>query len=378
VTTPLPPFRLERYFAAHEHHVPIHLCASDCEAMRVEELLALEPGARERLLALPLAYTESAGAPELREAVAALYGGIEAADVLVHAAGQEAILTLFAAGVGPGDRVAVHLPSYQSLGELPRAFGAEVLPLHTRHEDGWALPPARVAEALDQGATWVVLNLPHNPTGWLPAAAELHEIAALCRRAGARLVVDEVYRGLEYDETDRLPCAADLDPSFVSIGVLSKAWGLPGLRIGWLASRDRGLLARAAAVKDYTTICAAAPSELLATIALRHTDEIQAAHRRRCTVNAALLADFTARHGERFELVPPTAGSVAFPRLRDPAADVEAFCDALRRDAGILLLPGSLVEPGSRAFRVGLGRDGFAAGLSALAAALDRGGASSG
>ncbi len=366
----LEPFRLERYFAAHEFDAPIHLCASDCETLAVDELLALEPGAREALLRLRLGYTESAGAPELRREIAGLYAELGAGDVLVHAGGEEVIWTLFAAGVGPGDRVAVHLPGYQSLATLPRAFGAEVLPLATRHEEGWALPPERVAEALERGAGWVVLNLPHNPTGWLMPAADLRQIAALCRDAGARLVVDEVYRGLEHDPARRLPCAADLDPSFVSIGVTSKSWGLPGLRIGWLATRDGGLLARVAAMKDYTTICAAGPSELLATVALRHTARIHEANRRRCAANATLLAAFVERHADRFELVAPAAGSVAFPRLRDPAADVEAFCDGLRRGHGILLLPGTLVEAGSRAFRVGLGREGFAAGLAALEQAL--------
>jgi aspartate/methionine/tyrosine aminotransferase len=366
----LEPFRLERYFAEHEFAAPIHLCASDCESLSVEQLLELEPGAREELLALRLSYTESAGAPALRREIAGLYAELGAGDVLVHAGGEEVIWTLFAAGVGPGDRVAVHLPCYQSLATLPRAFGAEVVPLHTRHEEGWALPPARVAAALAQGASWVVLNLPHNPTGWLMPEADLREIAGLCRDAGARLVVDEVYRGLEHEPEDRRPCAADLDPSSVSIGVTSKSWGLPGLRIGWLATRDEDLLARAAAMKDYTTICAAGPSELLATVALRHTARIHEANRRRCAGNAALLAAFAERHADRFELVPPAAGSVAFPRLRDPAADVERFCGDLRRGHGILLLPGTLIEAGSRAFRVGLGRDGFPAGLAALETAL--------
>jgi len=364
------PFRLERYFAAHEFNVQVNLCASDCEALTVRELLAFEADAGDSLMALALGYTESSGHPELRRAVAGLYEGLEADDVLIHAGGEEAVFTLFAGSLEPGDRVAVHMPCYQSLASLPGAFGAEVLPLHTRHDEGWELPVERVADALEQDASWVVVNLPHNPTGWLPGEDWLHEVAGLCRSAGARLVVDEVYRGLEYETGDRLPCAADLDPSFVSIGVLSKSWGLPGLRVGWLASRDRELLEHAAGIKDYTTICTAAPSELLATVALRHTHRIVEANRQRCAANARHLAAFLERHADRFEGVAPRAGSVAFPRLRDPAADVERFCDELRRDAGILLLPGTLIEEGSRAFRVGLGRDGFEAGLAALDAAL--------
>lgn len=366
----LEPFRLERYFAAHEFAVPIHLCASDCESLSVAELLAMEPGAEEELQGLSLGYTESSGHPDLRRAVAGLYEELEADDVLIHAGGEEAIFTLFGGALAAGQRVAIHGPGYQSLASLPRAFGAEVLPLTTRHEDRWEMPVARVTAVLVEGVSWVVLNLPHNPTGWLPPESWLLEVAELCRRHGARLVVDEVYRGLEYDPAARLPCAADLDPSFVSIGVLSKAWGLPGLRVGWLASRDRELLERAAEVKDYTTICTAAPSELLATVALRHTDEIVGANRRRCAANAGLLATFLERHADRFEGVPPHAGSVAFPRLRDPAADAERFCDGLRESAGILLLPGSLIEEGSRALRFGLGREGFEAGLDALDAAL--------
>ena len=256
----LEPFRLERYFAAHEFAVRVNLCASDCQTLTVAELLEMEPGAEERLKELGLGYTESSGHPELRRAVAGLYGGLEAEDVLIHAGGEEAIFTLFAGSLEDGERVAIHTPCYQSLASLPRFFGAEVLPLATRHEEGWELPVERVSNALEEGASWVVVNLPHNPTGWLPPEDWLHEVADLCRGAGARLVVDEVYRGLEYEPARRLPCAADLDPSFVSIGVMSKAWGLAGLRVGWLASRDRELLDRAAGVKDYTTICAAAPT----------------------------------------------------------------------------------------------------------------------
>jgi aspartate/methionine/tyrosine aminotransferase len=350
----LPPFRLERYFARHEFSVPHLLCASDCESLRVADLLALEPGARDELEALWLGYTEAAGHPELRRAIAGLYRGLGPEQVLVHAGAEEAIFSFLNAAQEPGDHAVVHAPYYQSLGEVARGAGAEVTEWRGDPARGWALDLADLERALTPRTRVVVVNFPHNPTGFLPPAAFAEELAALADRRGFRLLADEVYRGLELDPADRLPPLAELSERAVSLGVMSKTYGLAGLRIGWAATRDAELLERMAAFKDYTTICNSAPSEFLATLALRHAEVLAERNRGILRANLDRLDRFFGRHPARFAWHRPRAGSVAFPELLQ--GDVEPFCAELAERAGVLLLPGTLYEPGSRAFRIGFGR----------------------
>ena len=363
------PFLLERWFAQHEFAAPFVLCASDCETMRVDELLALSPGAADALAAQRLGYTESTGHPELRAAIARQYGAIAPDEVLVHAGAEEAIFTLMHAALAPGDHVLVHAPGYQSLSEIARGLGCDVTLLETRHEDGWALDPDAVAARIRPRTTLLVINTPHNPTGAHLSGERFDALVALARRHGLTMLSDEVYRGLEYEAGDRLPAACDRYERAVSLGVMSKSYGLAGLRIGWVATRARDLIARMAAVKDYTTICCAAPSELLATVALGAGERIIARNRAIIRENLAAAEAFMARQAGHLEWVRPRAGPVAFPRFVGPV-DVEAFCAAVLREAGVLLAPGTLFAPGSRAFRLGLGRRDFAEGLARLEAVI--------
>lgn len=367
------PFLLERWFATREFSAPHVLCASDCETMTVGELVALAPGAADALAALRLGYTESTGHPALRRAVARQYDSIGPDDVLIHAGAEEAIFTLIHAALAPGDHALVHAPSYQSLSEIARGIGCDVTLLETRHEDGWALDPDDVAARIRPRTRLLVINTPHNPTGAQLSRDCFEALVALAHRHGLVLLSDEVYRGLEVDEGDRLPPACDRYERAVSLGVMSKSYGLAGLRIGWVATRARDLLARTAAVKDYTTICSAGPSELLATTALGAAQRIVARNRAIVRQNLEQADAFLARQAGRLEWVRPRAGSVAFPRFVEPV-DVEAFCTAALERAGVLLLPGTVFEPGSRAFRLGLGRRGFTEGLARLEDFLAQGG----
>jgi aspartate/methionine/tyrosine aminotransferase len=163
-----------------------------------------------------------------------------------------------------------------------------------------------------------------------------------------------VYRGLELDPSDRLPAAADINDRAVSLGVMSKTFGLAGLRIGWVATRNTRIFNALSAFKDYTTICNSAPSEFLATIALQNAGKIADRNIRIIQNNLDHLDRFFADHADLFQWCRPKAGSVAFPVLLKGAVD--AFCTDLVEKAGILLLPGTLYNEGSNAFRVGFGR----------------------
>jgi aspartate/methionine/tyrosine aminotransferase len=189
----------------------------------------------------------------------------------------------------------------------------------------------------------------------LPTRAEWAELVAACDEAGAVLLADEVYRFLEYDDADRLPAGADVAARGVSLGVMSKSFAMAGLRIGWLATRDRALLERCAALKDYTTICSSAPSEILALIALRARTPVLARSRAIVATNLERMDRFFIDHAESFAWVRPRAGSVAFPRLLR-GGPIDRFSAELVESEGVLLLPASTFGFGGDHFRLGLGR----------------------
>lgn len=352
----IPDFKLERYFARYEFSAPYLLCSSDIEGWRMNDLLALaDPDARARWEGLTLGYTESTGLPALRKEIAGLYPGLAADDVLTFAGAQEAVFVLMNVLLGPGTHAVVTWPGYQSLYEVARATGAEVTLLPLREEDGWALDMDALRRELRPDTRLLVVNFPHNPTGALPDRATFDALCALADERGIHLLSDEVYRLLEYDARDTLPSAAEHTPRGISLGVMSKALGLAGLRVGWLACRDADVLRRCMAFKDYTTICNSAPSEVLSLIALRAKARVLARSRDILTANLALLDAFFARHADTFRWVRPRAGSVAFPRLlRD--TPVARFAEELVQREGVLLLPGDVYDFPGNHFRLGLGR----------------------
>jgi aspartate/methionine/tyrosine aminotransferase len=362
-------FALERYFAQWEFHVEHLLCASDVQGYPMAELLALaDDETRAMWDGLTLGYTESTGHPLLRREIAALYDELEADDVLVFAGAEEAIFCLANVELGPGDHAIVTWPGYQSLYEVGRATGADVT-LHELHEsDRWAIDLDRLRGQLTPATKLIIVNAPHNPTGMLPDRATFDGLVAIAEDAGAQLVVDEVYRFLEFDERDRLPAGADASARGVSIGVMSKSFAMAGLRVGWLATRDRDLLDRCARFKDYTTICSSAPAEVLALIGLRSRDAVLARSRAIVDANLAQLDPFFERWADRFTWVRPTAGSVGFPRLTAPDISIDDWAASLVETCGVLLLPGSRFGVPGDHFRLGFGRTDLPIALDRLEA----------
>jgi aspartate/methionine/tyrosine aminotransferase len=362
----LPDFKLERYFAQWEFAAPYLLCASDAEPYTLAELLALaDEDDLRRWSALQLGYTESAGHPALREAIAALYETATSDDVLVFSGAEEAIFAFMNVVLAPGDHAVATWPGYQSLYAIPEAAGAEVSRLVLRHEDGWAVDVDAVRRLMRPATRAVVVNFPHSPTGALPSREVFEAIVRLAEERGAILFSDEVYRFLERSEGERLPAAVDLSPSAVSLGVMSKAFGLAGLRIGWLVCRDRALRARLWAFKDYLTICSAAPSEVLAIIALRHREAILERNRAILRENIRLADALIRRWNGVLEWVPPRAGTTAFPRLLLDTP-IDRFVEQLVEREGVVLLPGSVFDHPGNHFRLGLGRRNASEALERL------------
>src|SRR4051794_2870059 len=373
-----PDFRLEVYLGRWEFAAAHHLAASDAETLTVRELLDLGTDAdRAAFDDLPLRYVETWGGREFRVAVADGYAHCGPEHVLCFSGAEEAMFWALQEVVGPGEHAVVLLPCYQSAESIPVATGADVTGVPLEPDGGgWRLDLDAVRRALRPETRLVAVNFPNNPTGYVPDAAMFRAVAELCDAEGIRLFSDEVYRGLELDPARTLPQAADLSPTALSLGVMSKAYGLPGLRIGWLACRDRALLGRLETRKHYTTICSAGPSELIATAALRRGQEIRARNRAVIDANLPLFAAFFAEWGELFEWEPPQAGCVCFPRYLG-ADGVEAFCRDLVEQAGVVLLAASVFAsalapvPADR-FRIGVGRAAPEPALAALGAFLRR------
>lgn len=353
----IPAFKLERYFAQYEFNVKYVLCASDCESFSIQDLLAFEPEAVDQFHQHWLGYTESQGSPSLQREICTLYDNVEPQQVLVHTGAEEAIFLFMHAVLDAADHVIVHWPCYQSLFEVARSIGCQVTLWKAREENGWSLDLDELQQHIRPNTKAVIINTPHNPTGYLMPLQTFQEISRICRDKGIILFSDEVYRESEYCKEDRLPAACDLGEHTVSLGVMSKTYGLAGLRLGWIATHNSHIYGQMAALKDYTTICNSAPSEFLAELALRHREKLVARNVGIITSNLALLDQFFARHPDRFAWQRPQAGSIGFPRLI--GKDVEDFCKDLVEKAGVLLLPGTLYDDQGNHFRIGFGRKNF-------------------
>ncbi len=350
----LPPFKLERYFAKYEFNTEFLLCSSDCEAMSIADLLAFEDGAADKLQNVWLGYTESQGSLSLRKEICNLYTTIQPEDILVHTGAGEAIYLFMYAAFKAGDHVIVHSPGYQSLAEVARSVGCDISPWMAREELGWALDLDELRKLVRPNTKGIVINTPHNPTGYLMSRADFDALNKFAQENNLLLFSDEVYRESEYDLADRLPAACDYGEHAVSLGVTSKTYGLAGLRIGWVATKNKTIYQNMASLKDYTTICNSAPSEFLAEVAMRHRVKLAERNLGIIRHNLTIVDDLFSRHPALFTWTRPKAGSMGFPKLLK--GDIEDFCDDLVRKAGVLLLPGTMYDESNNHFRLGLGR----------------------
>ena len=361
----MPPFALERFFARYEFAVEYILSASDCESVALPELLAqADPETGRLWQELSLGYTESQGHPLLRQEIAALYETMSADHILI-AAPEEAIFVLMNAVLAPGDHVIVTYPAYQSLFEVARGLGCDVSQWRLKATGtGWELDLQWLEDAITPRTRLLVANFPHNPTGFIPAPAQWQAIRDIAGRRDLILFGDEMYRLLEQRPKDRLPATGDCYERGVSLFGLSKTFGLPGLRIGWLATRDASLMQACATFKDYTTICSSAPSEILAIMALRAKEWLIGRSRQVIADNLALAREFFAARPNWFDWLEPLGGSIAFPRYNN-SYPLEAFCRQLAENHSTLLVPGTLFDYPNHV-RIGLGRKNLAAGLREL------------
>jgi aspartate/methionine/tyrosine aminotransferase len=372
--TRLPDFRLETYFSRWEFTARHNLTASDAQTMTMSELLEMaDDQDRKAWETLSLGYTETFGDPALREAIARTYTRVDADDVICFAGAEEALYLAMQVLLGPGDHAVVITPNYQAAETVPLSL-CPVTGVALDPASDWALDLDEVAAAIRPETRVVSVNFPNNPTGKVIDAADFTRLAELCDERGIHLFSDEVYRGLELDPSRTLPQAADRSERGLSLNVTSKSLGLPGLRVGWIACRDRRLRSRLERAKHYTTICNSAPSEILARVALKARERILERNRGIIAANLPAFAAFFDEFGELFEWRAPDGGCVAYPRYLGTDG-VEKMCTTLVEETGVLLLPASIYRSaltGTPAdhFRIGVGRSDPEPALEAFAAWL--------
>jgi len=352
----LPVFDLERWFARYEFNVEHNLCASCAGTAGTGDILTLagEEGLK-GYLSLDLDYIPSEGTPALRKEIAATYRGIEPEDIRVTTGASEAIFILMNLLFDPGDELIVQAPIYQSLYSVAEGLGCRVRFWQGTMEKGFLPFPDELDGMITSRTKALVINNPHSPTGVVFPGGYLERLVEIAEEHDLVLICDEVYRGLVFEEGLNTFSPVELSPKAVSIGDLTKPFGLGGLRVGWIASRDQGLLERVGMFRDYTTMCCAAPSEYLAVIALANRQTLLREKIATAKTNRARFYSFIDRHGMLLEWVPPLGGVSAFPRLKKgaPARD---FCTRLAEEKSVLLLPGDVFGMESH-FRIGFGSE---------------------
>ncbi len=367
----LPVFQLEDYFEPLEHRAAYLFSSSDLQTMPMQELVAMaDTECRSLWENLTLGYTEARGFLPLREEICRTYHGLGPENILVCAGAEEAIFAVFSSLLTATDHAMAIVPGYESLHAIPASLcDLTTIPLDENNQ--WALDLDAVHAVIRPNTKLMIINFPHNPTGALLPRSVFDALIAMARQHNLYVFSDEVYRLMEIDPADRLPAAAEVYEKGISLAVMSKAYGLAGIRIGWIASADRQVIQKALQYKYYLTICNSAPSEILALMGLRNQEYILHRNHTLMCQNLTLLDQFFTRHPAQFAWVRPKAGCTGFVRFLG-AMPIETLAEDLLDTTGVMILPGSVYHWPGNYFRVGYGRANMPAALEHFEAFLDK------
>lgn len=355
-------FKLECHFGRYEFTAPYLLTQSDCESMSVKELLDMEPGAQEQYLNQWLGYTETWGNPELRKLISELYKDMKEENILVFHGAQEAILAYMNVVLEEGDHMIAMYPNYQSSYEIANSIpNCEFSKWNIKDNGEWEMDFDELESLIRPNTKLIAVNSPNNPTGYTFTNEEIKKLCEICKKHDIYLFADEVYKGLEFGGEKR-DWFADYYDKCVSLGVMSKAYGLAGIRIGWIASKDTELLNKLVKFKHYTSICCSAPSEFLAIVALKHGEIILEKNIKIIKDNLKLVDEFFAQYPTLFEKKSITCGPVAYHKLLIDMP-VKEFCQLAVEKKGVLLLASDIFDMDNQYFRMGYGRKGVAKSL---------------
>ncbi len=367
------PFRMERYQSTYEHRVEINLSESGVHPLTVRELLDLA-GSRGGVEDVRLGYGQSNGSDELRDRIAGLYPGASEANVLVTVGGAEANFTSFWHLMETEGSAVVVLPNYGQVPGLLESFGSNIRPIHLLEEEGWQPDLDALAAALREGARFILVTNPNNPTGAALSSDAMDAIVRLAEENEAWILADEVYAGAEV-QGDETPSFWGRYSRVLVTNSLSKAYGLPGLRLGWVLG-PREVMADLWGRTDYTTISPASLSDTLATVALEPTTRARILERTRGIVraNLGLLRDWMDSQEGRFRYRPPDAGAICYVHYDAPVSSTE-FAETLRTQKSLLVVPGDHFGMDSY-LRIGFGNpeDELLEGLGRIREAFDEAG----
>lgn len=353
----LPIFKLEDYLSEREFFCDIMFSGSDMESFLMQDILKLaNPDVLNIWNNLKLEYTLPLGNPLLLEELNKKYKLNSAFEnICTFTGAEEAIYASLNTIIDKNDHVIVLTPCYQSLRDIPKQL-CEISELKIKFENGKSFfDLSEVSSLIKSNTKLIIINFPHNPTGALISINELNSLIELSRKHGIYIFSDEVYRGLEHNKEDKLPYVASIYEKGISLGVMSKSYGMPGLRIGWLAMQDKKTLKNISNMKHYLSICNSAPSEILSLIALQNEEDINSRNLNILNKNLILLKCFFQEHNRIFEWFEPKGGCIAFPKLKLDLP-IYDFCEKLRLKEGVVILPGDIFDNHENHFRVGYGR----------------------
>lgn len=367
------PFALERWLTRHELHVRYDIAESGILPLAVNDLLDFEPPERraatlERLLSLPLGYNEAVGTHMLRALLAATYAQCDPANILVTTGAIEANFLLFNILLDAGDHVIAPYPAYQQLYSVPRAIGCDVALWRIRPENGFRYDVDELEQLLTPRTRLIVLNTPHNPTGAMIPPADLRRIYALAESVGAYVLCDEAYRWLAVPGGEEFaPPVFDLGQRGISVGTISKPFGLPGLRIGWMAAPQE-IVARCWAMRDYVSLSPGKLNDALALLALEHREQIVARNRAIIAANLASAQEWIDANADLLAWQPPRGGLLALLHYNLDLPSL-VLADKLATEYSVMLAPGSAFGY-EHYLRIGIGQrpEVFQAGLAAASA----------
>jgi aspartate/methionine/tyrosine aminotransferase len=359
-------FKLEEYLSKYEFSAPYLLCCSDAESFSMLEVINMAGKQEQKLWQeLRLGYTEVRGLPILRENITnRLYPSLKMENILCFAGAEDGIFCALSTLLNKNDHAIVLTPCYQSLLEIPKLVGANVSTVELKEENQWKINIDDITKEINPNTKIIIINFPHNPTGQVINQEELNALIALCKKHDLWLFSDEVYRLLGTTKAWAKP-AAECYEKAISLGVMSKAFGMAGLRVGWIACQNQEVLQQLEQTKHYTSICNSAPSEILSLITIANMENILKRNNKIIEENLKELDLFFKKYQNLFSWVKPQGGCVGFVSYKGPQS-IDIFCQKLVDKQGVLLMPASIYSHSSNHFRIAFGRKNMPDALQRL------------